>query len=86
MDVIVFPGSDGHFCLYEDAGDGYGYEKGDYALLPMHWDDARHQLTLDKRQGGYAHLPALRVRLFGGENQPVSYQGQEMTLALTDDE
>ena len=86
LDVIVFPGRDGDFCLYEDAGDGYGYEQGDYALLPMHWDDARHQLTLDKRQGGYAHLPALRVRLFGSENQPVSYQGQEMTLVLTDDE
>lgn len=29
--LMVYPGADGTFTLYEDAGEGYGYENGEYA-------------------------------------------------------
>lgn len=36
----IYPGADGEFVLYEDAGDGYGYEKGEFSLVKFIWNDA----------------------------------------------
>ncbi len=41
----VFPGADGALTLYSDAGDGYGYEKGEYTLKTYRWHDAARTLT-----------------------------------------
>lgn len=39
--VQVYAGEDGTFTLYEDAGDGYGYEKGAYCLTTIsYWDES----------------------------------------------
>ncbi len=35
----VYSGESGSFTLYEDAGDGYGYEKGEYCLTHIHYCD-----------------------------------------------
>ncbi|MDO5326011.1 MAG: glycoside hydrolase family 31 protein [Clostridia bacterium] len=44
----VFPGADGKLTLYSDAGDGYGYEKGEYTLKTYRWNDAARTLTDEK--------------------------------------
>lgn len=41
----IYPGADGSFIMYEDAGDGYEYEKGDYRLTEYKWDDDSAELT-----------------------------------------
>ncbi len=38
-DVAVYRGADGKFTLYEDSGDGYGYEAGEYAMTAIFYDD-----------------------------------------------
>ena len=43
--LCVYPGRDGHFCLYEDAGDGYGYEEGDYCITDISWEEKDRKLT-----------------------------------------
>jgi len=45
LEIHVWRGADGAFDLYDDAGDGYGYERGEYALNPLRWDDGRGELT-----------------------------------------
>ncbi len=35
----IYAGADGKFELYEDAGDGYGYENGDYCLTTITYSD-----------------------------------------------
>lgn len=45
MEVRVYPGADADFDLYEDSGDGYGYEKGEYTLTRLHWDDRQKILS-----------------------------------------
>ena len=30
LDILLFAGADGSFTLYEDSGDGYGYEEGEW--------------------------------------------------------
>lgn len=50
---VVYPGADGSFRFYEDEGDGYGYEKGAYALTQISWDDAASKLTFGKTEGSW---------------------------------
>ncbi|MGB7264379.1 MAG: TIM-barrel domain-containing protein, partial [Terracidiphilus sp.] len=56
IELRIYPGADGNFTLYEDAGDGYGYEQGAHATIPIHWEDATRTLTLGARQGSYAGM------------------------------
>ncbi len=50
-------GADGHFDLYQDEGDGYNYEKGKHAVIPIAWSEATKTLTLGPRRGSYAGMP-----------------------------
>jgi alpha-D-xyloside xylohydrolase len=59
VELRIYPGADGRFTLYEDQNDGYGYEKGVYAEIPMAWDNAKRQLTIGKRRGTF---PGILVR------------------------
>jgi alpha-D-xyloside xylohydrolase len=58
MELRVYPGADGDAKLYNDDGLTYGYEKGQYAWIPMHWDDAAKTLTIAAREGQVARAPA----------------------------
>ena len=41
MEILVFPGADNSFTLYEDAGDGHDFESGAFCQTNMHlnWGD-----------------------------------------------
>ncbi|NLW10878.1 MAG: DUF5110 domain-containing protein [Clostridiaceae bacterium] len=39
LDLKIYAGSDCKFSLYEDAGDGYGYEQGEYAVTEFIWSE-----------------------------------------------
>lgn len=39
LTLRTYPGADGHFTLYSDAGDGYGYLNGEYTLTEYRWDN-----------------------------------------------
>jgi alpha-D-xyloside xylohydrolase len=75
IELRVFPGADADFTLYDDAGDGYGYEHGEFSLTPIHWDEATRQLTISARQGTFPGMPAVqdfRVALVGQPGMPAS--------------
>lgn len=61
LELRIFPGADGDFVLYEDENDGYNYEKGQYAEIPMHWNDKLHELTIGKRNGEFKGMLKNRV-------------------------
>ncbi len=56
----MYRGADGAFQLYDDAGDGPGYEKGEHAVIPFSWNDARGELTIGAIRGSYPGLLATR--------------------------
>lgn len=93
--VRVYPGRDGDFDIYEDAGDGYGYEDGEYAFTPLEWDDPDSRLTIGDRQGTFPELTETRtVRIatvsngngvgveHADPNHLIEYQGEETVLPL----
>ena len=53
IELRIYPGADGDFTLYEDENDTYNYEKGAYATIALHWDDAAHTLTIGDRKGQF---------------------------------
>jgi len=60
IELRIYPGADGDFTLYEDENDGYNYEKGVYATIPFHWDDAKQTLTIGERKGTFPGMLAER--------------------------
>jgi alpha-D-xyloside xylohydrolase len=59
--LYVYAGADGTFTLYEDDGLTYGYERGEFARIPLRWDNTRHTLTIGKREGAFPGMLAGRT-------------------------
>ncbi len=85
LELIVFPGEDGSFMLYDDAGDGYGYEQGEYAQVLLRWEDKTNQLHIGERIGSYPGMREkrlLRAHRAGGAVAEIEYSGQSISLTL----
>ena len=84
-EVLVYPGADGTFTLYEDDGTTRAYEQGLYSRITFQWDDARHRLTISKRMGKYQRMPAqraFRIKVAGSGQKTINYQGKKTTLDI----
>jgi alpha-D-xyloside xylohydrolase len=53
LELRIYGGKDTDFQLYEDSGDGYGYEHGAKATIPLHWDERHNTLSIGDRTGTY---------------------------------
>jgi len=92
--LLVFTGADGSFDLYEDDGVSYGYEKGEFARIPMRFDSASGKLTIGARTGSFPGMTeerTFKVRwikpgakapsdLDAAVDATVSYKGAELTV------
>lgn len=81
--IEVYPGADGTFTLYEDAGDNYDYERGAYATVPLTWYDRSRTLEIGDRKGRFDGMSAERditVRLPGGKSQTLKYSGKKLKV------
>jgi alpha-D-xyloside xylohydrolase len=61
LELRVYPGADGQFSYYEDANDGYDYEKGEYAIFTMDWSEKNRELTLSDTKGSFPGMLASRI-------------------------
>jgi alpha-D-xyloside xylohydrolase len=61
IELRIYRGAHAEFTLYEDENDNYDYEKGLYATIPFHWDDAAQTLTIGERTG---HFPGMQETRF----------------------
>ncbi|HVS98270.1 MAG TPA: glycoside hydrolase family 31 protein [Puia sp.] len=53
IELRIYPGADGQFTLYEDAGDGYEYEHGAFATTKFAWKDKTRTLTIGDTKGDF---------------------------------
>ena len=60
LELRVYPGASSTFTLYEDAGDGYGYERGEYSTITIAWDDPTATIVFEARQGQYPEMAPTR--------------------------
>ena len=61
MTVKVYSGQNGFFELYEDEGDNYNYEKGNYSLIPFTWNEKNKTLKIGIRQGTFEGMTEKRT-------------------------
>jgi hypothetical protein len=63
LTLNVYAGGSGRFALYEDAGEGFGYQHGQSARTPITYDEgtgANSTLTVAAPSGSYPGQPAGR--------------------------
>ena len=63
-EVRIYAGADGRFTLYNDAGDGYAYEQGDYTAVTITYDHATGQVT-EKTDGVDNYRRTVHYRIIG---------------------
>jgi alpha-D-xyloside xylohydrolase len=92
--LFVFTGANGSFDYYEDDGVTYGYERGEFARIPVRYDATTGSLTIGARSGNFPGMTEQRtfkVRWIkdGGRapsdldapaDATVEYKGAEVTL------
>jgi alpha-D-xyloside xylohydrolase len=87
IELRIYPGKDAEFSLYEDEGTNYNYEKGQFSLIPLKWNDRLRQLEIGTRVGSFPTMLSERtfsVHLAGKSSTPqaVSYRGTPISLKL----
>jgi alpha-D-xyloside xylohydrolase len=94
IELRIYRGANGDFTLYEDENDNYDYEKGVYATIPLHWDEAGRTLTIGDRKGQFPGMVESRtfrvvfvsenhgvgVNLADEADKIVSYSGKQITV------
>jgi alpha-D-xyloside xylohydrolase len=97
IELRIYQGADGDFTLYEDENDTYNYEKGAYATIPLHWDEAHQTLVIGDRKGQFPGMLESRTfrivfvgknhgRAIDPEPQPdkiVTYSGKQVSVVPT---
>ena len=96
IEIRIYPGEDGDFTIYEDENDNYDYEKGEYAVIPLHWNDSAGTLTMGDRTGTFPGMITTRsfqvvvVRdghgtgetLTSSPDKTVQYSGKQVVVSL----
>ncbi|MBC9914549.1 DUF5110 domain-containing protein [Chitinophaga varians] len=94
--LYVYAGKNGNFRLYEDDGSSYNYEKGQFTIIPLDYDENTKTLTIGDRKGAYNGM--LQQRIFrivrvsaatpkpldpdGKADQEIRYEGKKMTIKI----
>jgi hypothetical protein len=61
LTVNVAAGANGAFSLYQDAGEGTGFQRGESATTPLSWNDANRTLTVGATAGSYPGAATARA-------------------------
>ena len=83
LTLTIYPGADARLTLYEDDGDGFGYQRGDYGDAHVCWNDAKKTLSVRPGDGKGKHLCGKTLvmclddqrqeRVYGGEAFEVAF-------------
>src|SRR5204863_369543 len=86
MKIRVYPGANGQFTLYEDDGQSFAYERGEFTRIIMHWNDASRELKLALAPA--SKLLAPQMRLFEiesaqqGVKKRIEFSGKPLTVRV----
>ena len=89
LEIRVFSGADGNFCLYEDEFDNYNYENGAFSTIDFTYNQKTRQLTIGARKGSYEGM--IQERKFRitvvkdghkSEVKTVNYTGKKVSVNL----
>lgn len=96
IELRIYPGADAEFTLYEDEKDNYNYEKGIYATIVFHWNDAKQELIVDEREGSFPGMLESRnfqvvlvkeghgtgIEIEKDPDKVILYKGKKLTVKI----
>lgn len=86
LTVLIYPGSDGAFSLYEDDGNTFNYRRGEYMRVNFSWNDRRRRVSLRLENGSRMMGSAKRkfVLQLAGESRTreLLFSGRPVELKL----
>jgi alpha-D-xyloside xylohydrolase len=94
--LYVYTGANGSLELYEDENVNYNYEKGQFSLIPLQYDEASHTLVLGERKGSFNNMLSKRsfeivwidadhpvgLNLTAHPHQVVAYEGKSIAVKM----
>ncbi|WP_246485154.1 TIM-barrel domain-containing protein [Chitinophaga qingshengii] len=94
--LFVYTGKNAAFRLYEDDGATYNYEKGQFTIIPVDYNENTKMLTIGDRKGTYDSMLQQRtfrvVRVGAASPRPldpdakadheVRYEGKQLTIKI----
>lgn len=93
--IVVYAGKDGKFTLYEDEGTNYNYEKGEYSMIPLSYNDKTRTLTIGERKGSFKGMKDVRSfnivmvdaehavgEAYKAKGKAVEYSGKAVNIKL----
>jgi len=94
IELRVYRGADGRFSLYDDAGDGQGWRRGERTTIELTLNDSTGMLTIGSRRGRYPGMPTSRlfrivqvaagngIGLAQGTGRSIRYDGRAISVPL----
>lgn len=84
LELLVYPGADGSFVLYEDEGNNYNYENGAYTTIELKWENSSRKLTIGKRSGSFCGMEKIRTFIIKADDitKEINYSGEEVSITL----
>jgi alpha-glucosidase (family GH31 glycosyl hydrolase) len=83
--ILVYPGSDASFLLYEDDGRSFNYRKGEWMGIQIDWSEMRGRLSLRLAEGSHMLPPSPRdidVSLVGKGSRRITFDGTPVEVLL----
>lgn len=65
----VYPGGDASFSLYQDAGDGYAFEHGDYSVTRFEWNDSRQSMKKKADKNAKKYNREIKINVVNIKNK-----------------
>ena len=96
LEIRIYEGQDAYFSLYEDEGDNYNYEDGQFSLINFLWNDKEKSLIISERIGNYTNLHVNKtiklikvsedegkgLEMASQDKKSIQYNGNQLTIKL----
>lgn len=85
-EIRIYEGADGRFTFYNDAGDDYSYQSGNYCAMEVVYSDSDKTITFGQAEGKYPYQEEWHlvwIRKNGHiDRKTVSYRGKNVQFFL----
>ena len=86
LTLVIYPGADGHFVIYEDDGVTFDFRWGEQMKIEARWNDRARRLALRLVEGTRMLPPVprrLHVRMaLSRETHPLLFTGEPVEISL----
>ena len=82
MTLLIHPGADGSFTLYEDDGESFAYKRGEFTRFEFRWSDTKRTLRVTQLDGAPAKR-SFAVQRVGDKNvHSVAFTGKPAAVTF----